>query len=264
VPRRPAVQIWSAALSVVWASTAGGQVFVPGDIYTADDSPTVSHYTPSGTFVASFTLPGANGGSVRGLTYGSDGLVYATVAGPTGGYRVVAVDAAGNVQQTYFGTEFLNGALYGGKIGFGSNGQFFVAGANDLRQFTVGSPNGTVVYTNSSVTDIAPLLSGNLLVLSDAQLDEITPGGAVVRTVIASGPSATLSGARGLAYNPATDTIYVTMFGYTGNQYRLMRVNGTTGAVERSVTYDSPDDLFLTDDGRLLVGSRTLDPASST
>jgi hypothetical protein len=42
--------------------------------------------------------------------------------------------------------------------------------------------------------------------------------------------------------------------------FRLLRIDGTTGQVEKDTGFWYADDLFLTSDDRLLVGSRTLAP----
>jgi hypothetical protein len=39
-----------------------------------------------------------------------------------------------------------------------------------------------------------------------------------------------------------------------------MRINASTGVLEKSVTFNYADDLFLTQSGTLLVGSRTETP----
>jgi hypothetical protein len=108
------------------------------------------------------------------------------------------------------------------------------------------------------VFDAKALPSGNLLVISAYQLQEITLDGVLVRTI---NPSIGLGDARGVAYNPATDKIYVSMLGYTGEFSQVMRLDGVTGLVDMQVTYGYPDDLFLTNDGRLLVGSTYQAPA---
>ena len=67
---------------------------------------------------------------------GPDGLLYAVVSPGTGaiGFNVVAIDGAGTVCETYSSNStYLDGNLSCGKIAFANNGQFFVAGANNLR-----------------------------------------------------------------------------------------------------------------------------------
>jgi hypothetical protein len=63
--------------------------------------------------------------------------------------------------------------------------------------------------------------------------------------------------ARGVEYDDVTGKIFVTHLGYSGFFLRLMRLDGATGALEDSVTFNHADDLFVTSSGDLLVGSRT-------
>jgi hypothetical protein len=50
------------------------------------------------------------------------------------------------------------------------------------------------------------------------------------------------------------------MLGYTGEFFQLMKFNDSTGALLAQATYTCGDDVDLTSDGRLLVGSRTQVP----
>jgi hypothetical protein len=191
---------------------------------------------------------------VTGLTVGPDGLLYTIVsrsADPFSGYNVVAFDGVGTVRETY------SDPSIGDKIAFAQNGQFFVAGGSNLVQFTPGSATGTVIYTDNQVVDVKGLPSGNLLVLSAYKLEEITTSGAPVRSI---NPNIPIGDGRGVEFNPATNDIYVTMLGYTGQQFQLMKLDGTTGLVENQVTYTYGNDLVLTSDSRLIVGSSTLAP----
>ncbi|MFL5327935.1 MAG: PEP-CTERM sorting domain-containing protein [Gemmataceae bacterium] len=248
---------WWIVIAGLFAHSSRGQCgIVPGDIYTSNYSSEIKHYSTAGAYVESISIPSSFGSDVKGLAYGPDNFLYATVGNGTSGFNVVALDQNGSVIQTYSGPEYVNGNLSFGKIAFGSNNQFFVGGQNNLRRFTIGNPTGTVIYSNNQIYDVTLMPSGNLLVLSAYDLKEITPNGAVVRTI---NPSVALGDARGVAYRAATDDIFVTMLGYTGQSFRVMRLDGQTGNVERNVYYWYADDLFITKDSRLLVGSRTMD-----
>lgn len=257
MPHRTGQCAWVVAIGFfAFTPAAHAQVIIPNDIYTADYNSVIKHYSSTGAFVNSFSISATYGSEVKGMAYGPDGLMYATVGIDAGGFNVVALNSAGNVVQSYSGSEGVNGNLSYGKIGFATNGQFFVAGQNHLRRFTVGNPTGTVVYTSlGQVFDVKGLPWGNLLVLSGNQIQEITTSGAVVRTI---NTSISLASAMGIEYYPATDSIYVTMFGFTGQFYRVMRINGQNGLVEKNVMYTQPDDLSLTVDNKLLVGSGSL------
>src|SRR5947209_17919621 len=77
--------------------------FVPGDYYTSNYfSRDITQYNSSGTVVGSFTLPSTLGDEVRGLAFGPDNLLYATVVRGSG-FAVLALNSSGTVQQTYHG-----------------------------------------------------------------------------------------------------------------------------------------------------------------
>jgi hypothetical protein len=247
----------AAAAFALLPPAVQAQVINYGDIYTSNSGAEFKRYTSDGSFVSSHSILQAYGSGVRGMAYGGDGLMYVTVSNGLSGYNVVALDAAGSVQRAFSGPDYVTGNISYGKIAFANNGQFFVAGQNNLRRFTLGDSSGTVVYSANQVFDATALPSGNLLVLSAYLLQEITTDGTIVRT-IPTGIS--LGDARGVAYNPATDDIYVTMLGYTGQSFRVLRLDGQTGAVEKNVFFWYADDLTLTTDNRLLVGSRTQNP----
>src|SRR5436309_137690 len=141
------------ALVLLCAPPAARAQFGYADLYSSNYfSNTIEHYTPSGVYLNSLTVPSSYGSEVRGLSFGPDGLLYAvTVTGSN--FSVVALAGNGAVQQTYSGPGYAAGNISYGKIAFATNGQFFVAESDNLVQFTRGSPTGTVVYTNNQVFD---------------------------------------------------------------------------------------------------------------
>lgn len=248
------------AASIVIAATAASaqaMAFLPGDTYTSDySSRTINHYDASGKFVDSLVVPSSYGSEVRGLAFGQDHLLYAVTSSGSN-FHVIALDQAGHVQHTYSGPGYVGGNISSGKITFGADGRFYVAAANNLVEFKTGTPTGKVIHTDNQVFDSALLPSGHVLELSAYGIDELTADGAFVRAI---NSSTWLVDARGIAYDAATNDIYVSMLGYSGEFFRLMRLDGTTGKVEKDVNFWYADDLYLTKDDRLLVGSRTLAP----
>src|SRR5690606_23631654 len=65
---------------------------------------------------------------------------------------------------------------------------------------------------------------------------------------------------RGIEYAPDTDKIFVAQLGSSSFNYRVMRIDGPTGALEDDISFHYADDLFITTDSNLLVGSRTQPP----
>jgi hypothetical protein len=240
-----------------WASG----LIVPGDLYSSyyelsESLNTIYRYSPDGTFLDYFTVPNVN--EIRGMVVGPDDLLYAVTVNSALTSNVIAIDGNGLIEQTYQVPSPIYGNTNYGKIAFASNGQFYVAGAFSLFRYTPGSATGTVIYaSNENMADVDPLPDGNLLVLTASAIHEIKPDGTEIRTI---NPSISLDAAQGLAYDSTTNDIYVTMLGYTGESHQLMQVDGDTGQVKKQITFEYPEDLFLTSDARLLVGSRTQSP----
>lgn len=250
------------SLFLTIGSVRANITFVPGDYYTSNySSRDIMQYDPVGNVVGSYTVPASLGDEVRGLAFGPDNLLYATVARGTAGFAVLALDSSGGVQQTYAGPVYVAGNLSYGKIAI-DNQYIYVAGQDQLTRFLLGDPSsGTVIYTNNQVFDVKPLPSGNLLVASAYAINEITQNGAFVRSIPLIGDDNSFTDIRGIEYNPATNDLFVTELGHTGFFFQIMRLDATTGQLEKNATFNYADDLFLTTSGKLLVGSRTQTPA---
>jgi hypothetical protein len=244
----------AAVLFSLPAAQAG--VWSVGDLYTSSSfSSTIRHYDVKGNYLDSMSLASQYGENVKGMAFDKNGWLYA-VSSNKGGMAVTALDSAGNVHGTFSGPGYITGNISYGKIAFGKNGEFYVAGSNNLVAFTPGESAGKVIYTNNQVFDVKVLPSGNLLVLSAYSLEEITPAGTLVRAL----NSTYLVDARGVEYDPVNNDIFVTMLGYSDNFFQLMRLNGTTGVLEAKTSYWYGDDLLLTDARQLIAGSRTQAP----
>jgi hypothetical protein len=176
------------------------------------------------------SVPHSFGDEVRGLAFGPDHLLYATVARGTAGFAVLALDSSGAVQQTYVGSVYVAGNLSYGKIA--TDKQYvYVAGQDQLTRFLLGDPSsGAVIYTNNQVLDVEPLPNGNLLVASAYEIDEITNSGAFLRGIPLSGGGDNFdTDICGIEYNPATNELFVTELGHSGFFFQIMRLDASTG-----------------------------------
>lgn len=231
---------------------------VPGDYYTSNYfSSTILHYNQAGTVVDSFTVDSSYGTSLKGLSFGPDGKLYAVADRASDGFGVITIDNSGTVQSPYGGSSYTSGNLGMGKISFGNGGQFFVAGGGALVSFQLGNSVGTPIYANNQVFDSKILPSGNLLVLSAYDLSEITASGTLVRIISVPGQ---LTNATGMEYDAASNKIFVSMLGDSSAPFRILKLNGTTGNQEAFQSFIYAGDLLLTSDGRLISGSRTMTP----
>jgi hypothetical protein len=248
---------WYISISLVVAviaQTAYGTFgYDPGNYYSANYfSRTITEYNPSGGVVGSFTVPAAQADEIRGIAFGPDGLLYATAVRGSG-FAVLAIDSSGAVRQTYAQSSvYLAGNISYGKIAV-DNQHIYVAGAHQVTRFDKGNPSsGVSIYQNNQLFDVDLLPNGNLLAASAYEIHEITPTGTSVRSI----PGYFVD-IRGVEYDPTSNNLFVTELGYTGYYDQLMRLDGTTGAVKASTYFWYGDDMFLTDSGNLLVGSRT-------
>jgi hypothetical protein len=233
--------------------------FVSGNIYSTNyGSFDIIEYSSKGGALASLTLSSTLGDGLRGIVFGPDGLLYAVMVRGSG-FAVLALDSSGVVHKTYsMDPLYLAGNISYGKIAVDST-YIYVAGASELIRFTLGSGDpGTSIYSNNQVFDVKVLPSGHLLVASAYAVDEITNAGAFVRSIPLSGAS--FVDVRGIEYDPAKNKLFATELGYTNFFFQLMRINASTGVLEKSATFNYADDLFLTQSGTLLVGSRTETP----
>lgn len=257
--RRLVLALVCTALSGFGARAHAAFGFVAGHDYSSDfSSRTITEYTAAGTTVGTLTLSSTVADGLRGIAFSSTGLLY-TTAVVGSGYNVLALNSAGVIQRTYTApTVYAAGNLAFGKIALDS--QYIYVGAQDvLTRFTIGgSATGTTIYTDNQIFDVKVLPSGNLLVASAYNIKEITTGGTIIRTFSPQGIS--LVDIRGMEYNAATNDLFVTMLGYTGQYFQLMRFDATSGALEKQVTFNYGMDLFLTTGGSLLVGTYTQKP----
>jgi hypothetical protein len=262
--KEPLVKIQNLAFAIallVPAPIAHGFTFTPDDLYTTNyGSLSINQYTSSGTSLGSISLPAADGDELRGLAFGPDGLLY-TAAVRGSAFAVLALNSSGAVVQTYpMSSVYLAGNIGSGKIAVDGT-HIYVAGADQLTEFDVGNPtSGSVIYTDNQILDVNILPDGNLLVASDVHIQEITSAGTVVRTINLGSPNGPFTNIQGIQYEPSTNQLFVSELGHTGFSFELMRLDATTGALEANTVFNYASDLFLTDSGQLLVGSRTLAP----
>lgn len=258
-------KIWLATrmavsmLAGVAMASANAMSFMRGDTYTTNYfSNAILHYNAAGALVDSMNVSTSYGNDLRGIAFGPDGLLYAVaVQDGISGFRVLALDQSGGVRKVYSGPGYVGGNLSYGKITFGANGDFYVGGPSGLTEFRPGLSAGTVVYDGGDVFDATTLPSGDVLTLSGDSIQELKPDGQYVRSIV---PNTFLVDVRGIAYDAKTNEIFLTMLGDSDGFFQLMRLNGTTGKIEKSTTFWYGDDMLLTADDRLLVGSRELAP----
>mgnify|MGYP001110790918 CR=1 FL=1 len=277
--RRVLIGVTAAALwSVVAADVRAGVVsdfFVVGDIYatiTKENGPNlVDRYSSDGAYIDMMPIrPIALGASARGLAFGPDGLLYVVQSfpGPASKFEVQSYNSSGVLQDRYAYDgpgSYLDGNISFGKIGFDDSGHFYVGSGGGLVQFTQGSTESGRLFfptAGSGVFDVKALANGNLLVALRNDVYEIDGSGTILQDLkhVGGGGGLDFADLRGIEYDAGAGVLYATMLGYTGHSYQIMKIDFATGALLGTRSFNYADDLSLSADGRLVVGSRTQSP----
>jgi hypothetical protein len=263
---------FAAALLLAPAQAAAFD-FTPNHIYATPGfvARSVTQYDEHGGFVDVLDLNGefqAPNREFRGLAFGPDGLLYVVQnRDPNQGFRVIALDENGVVRATFEHSSVISNNAGYGKIAFDDAGHFYVGGNSGVIRFDLGdSDSGQLFFAEYGVIDVDVLPNGNLLVIPGADVRELDPSGATVRNIRVTDPGGLAGGlffvssAHGVDYDPIANEIFLTMGGFTGQTHRLMKLDAATGVLTAITTFINPQDLFFSDDRRLIVGSRTFAP----
>lgn len=246
----------------------GNADFVDGNYFSTDiNSTQIQEYDSNGNHVGTISPTLGSNEILRGTAFGKDGLLYAVAPSHSGPARVISLDSSGNILDSYHFTSFTGGNVSYGKMAFGNNGKFYVTSGVGVVEFTVGDTTSANLINSSGGFDIDILPNGNLLVAEDYAIKELAPNGTVVRTINLSDPYGNAAGAsvgftnlRGLAYDAIDDVIYATHLGHTGFNFRLMKLEASTGYLLDHEYFWYGDEISLGADGTLAVASRTQNP----
>lgn len=247
--------------------------FVDGHAYSTSEN-AINQYTESGAFVSSLSLP-EFGFGLRGLAFGPDRNLYVVREANTEAFVDVIRDD-GSTIKTYTFTGDLTGSASFGNIVFDSSGQNFYVGAVDgLYKFETSGNTGTL-FVNQLSFDIDVTKNNDLIIASGNDISRYSNDGLLISVIsnladpnkIASDTSPRLVDARGVIYDEKSDKTFVTMLGYSGFNIdmvsKIIELKGFTNEISGIEYFRYGDDLFITDTGNLLIGSRTESPGMFT
>jgi hypothetical protein len=247
-----------AAVVLGTAAARADFTFTPGHYYAANaQSPVLSEYSQSGALLGTLILPSSEARDLRGITFGPDGLLYASAIGDAGP-AVLALDASGAIRQKYrLPAAALRDNIATGKITFnGTTG--YVTSPYTSARFQVGDPGSvTPILSNLDVYDLDVLPGGDLVVAINRDVYELTAAGDYVRRVAMA---ETYVDVRSVAYDRPSGKLFVAHLTGTGFPYSLLRIDPVRNVLEDYEPFPNATDLFITDSGNLLVGNRGLAP----
>jgi hypothetical protein len=209
---------------------------------------TVNQYDRNYQKVGEFEV----GKQTRGLTFGSDGLLYVAAhnTGPDR-FELYGYDESGNIRATFTNNmpSVGNNVFYGKLVS--DDNYLFVGGTAGITRYELGGPDvGTMIVAGDG-RDIELLPNGNLLHASSFGVREITVDGSLVREFTLNG--GTFFNVNAVEYDPIGNDVFFA--NHTGGS--IIRFDFDTGDVEDIVSFANPVDMHLTADGELLVGSWT-------
>lgn len=258
------------ALSSAIALPLAAQAAHPfAGFYYSSNGTTVAQYTTEGSFVRTIAQADSSG-EPRGVAKGPGGmyLVRSNAFTPS---VVQVVDGHGAVTRTYSFDGWTGGMVTSGNVRFSpAKDYFYVAAQNGVYRFPVNGSEGILFISRmnwADVCDVAVMPNGDLLVVEDYAFAHYTAEGTLRRTfdrikdpLHLAPPNASLSDVRGVAYDAATDTTFVTMLGYTDFYFQLLAFEGTSNVLKGRTSFVYGAGLDVTPQGTLLVGSWTQNP----
>lgn len=226
----------------------------------------IKQFKPSGEFVRSMNANCADDGEPRGIGFGPDGL-YVVCSRVWSDSSVQVLNAAGEVVKSYPFKGDTSVLATSGALRFSPDMKhFYVSTVDGIFRFAVDGMNGTrFVRHSSTALDVMP--NGDLLVGDGHVLVHYTADGVEVGkfSKIADphhlAPDyARLYDVRGVVYDARTDTTFVTMLGYSDFYHQVLAFEGTSKVLKGLTTYWYGNDLNITADGLVLVGSGAQQP----
>lgn len=291
------IKFWQRALcSALVLPIAAFAFSFDRDSYYASSATVINQYATDGTLLDSLTPQSSLSpyAELRGIAFGRDHLLYvvrnkdAWTPGASDNGTIEAIDFKGRVRRIYALPTGL-GRCGCGQIAFDRSGEnFYVVSGGGIARFNIHNNQGTAIITEGPIGGMAVMPNGDLLVSGGDQLKRYTTSGVLLATI--AGPEQaqisdplkltsaynqipdneiSLVDASGVAYDPSTNTIFVSMLGYHSGprpkvdmRDKVMAIDGDTWALKAISTYMGVGNIILTKQGQLLMGSRFQSPAS--
>lgn len=148
--------------------------FDSGNIYgTRYNNITITEYDSSGNIISTL-IPNINSSYTRGMTFGTDGLLYIVAQRPNNesfGFTVYALDETGFPQKSWTNTSaYIGGNIAFGKISFDANGFFYVGSGAGLHKFDSASQNPDAIIFGNGVYDVDVLPNGEIILATDYEV----------------------------------------------------------------------------------------------
>jgi hypothetical protein len=259
--RRPLALIFAIACAV--AATTAANAGKPFDYYTSDGT-MIEQFTSKGDYVGQIDprCSEPDGADVRGFTFGPDNLLYVVCNSYFNDDLVLVLNRKGEPIKAYPFFGDIGGLGWSGSIRFAPGGKYFYLSAEDgVYRFLIGGTAGKL-FIQAAVTAMDVMPNGELLVGEGNAVVRYSATGQVLGRVDSLADPYDLApedprllDVRGVAYDPRTNTTFVTMLGYDGLHDALLALDGTSNVLKGKSSYWYGSEIHVVNGGKLLVGS---------
>lgn len=240
--------------------------YSPGYLYSTDEGDTnIMEYSGSGELLNTLQLVGLNRQEeTKGLVFGPDGRMYIVLDTLYTSARLVAIDPNGAIVSSYALPNATGGNLSYGKVMFVDDYHVLVGTGDGLIRVDIRNETSAQTIYNGSVFDLEQLPNGNLIVIDENKVWELTADGAPIREIVLTDsqhlnqtPYFLYSNLRGLEYNPWTNQLYLSM-GILGGAFDgpVMIFDYALQDLIGFRNFMGVNDIFLLDSKTLLIGDR--------
>jgi hypothetical protein len=246
---------------ILFAQIASSATFTFTDkhIYTSyEGSRIINEYDESGNWRSSIDMGSDNSLTmIKGMSFGQDNLLYASVKDTNDTTKVVAFNALGQIQATYVHPMNISGHVSYGNI-LTTNNNIFVAHGFGIAKMTIGDESSaTDIISKDSCHDFALLASGNIVVATSYDVFEYTQEGVLVAQYLENDDNNVMSSfygyrdIRGIAVDESKGVYYVSMLG----SHQLLKMNLNTHSIMDNVYVKYGDEIQILNNGNIVVGS---------
>lgn len=250
----------------VFAAPAAAFTFTPGNIYAASEQ-RIFEFSGSGELLGTTYRPSR----LRGIGFGPDGYLYVVNEGATFA-STPSVDVLredGSIVRTHHFTGSVGGNISYGKIAFDRRGEnFYVGAGNGVYRFAIGGISGTLLVS-AEAFDVSVLSNEDLFVATDSDIRRYSEAGVLLGAFSSldnplnlanAGATISLGSVRGVEHDARGDRTFITTLGFSSVSFQLFELVSDSNVLSRLENYTYADDVFVSDTGITIVGSRILAP----
>ncbi len=258
----------SAALAII-PIASGAMTFTAGDYY-ATTGQLLGHFSKSGALIE--TMPIVSGTrQVYGIAFRDENNLYVVTdnygSHSAGSARIEVLNSKGELQSEFTIKDSLSYSASGSIEYDSRSDSFYVSTSKGLVQYGAdgSSKPATQDYGTIGQRSFASIADGSFVTINSSLLRYDSSGKKVgtvptniedpQRLIDNSWSMNHVMGIANVAFDPLSDTLYVTASGYSGFYDKVMAFDGVSNVLKGISEFGLNTDMVVAPDGRILLGS---------